>query len=137
MIEEIKLHFQGSLSDEDRNRMPDYCGVYLVYRGIWSEKDKLFYCHEILYIGQANNINQRHISHERRGDFLSSCRAGEIVFYSYAKVPASHLNRVESALLYHTKPVLNDYGIDSYPYDPIHILSDGACALLDADIVVE
>lgn len=137
MTEEIHLHFQGSLSDKDRSKMPEYCGVYLVYRGIWSEKDKLFYCHEIIYIGQANNIYQRHISHERRSDFLSSCHTGEIVFYSFAKVPISLLDRVEAALLFNVKPVLNDYGKDDFPYDPIHIVSDGACALLDADIVVE
>ena len=59
MVGTYNLHFQGSLSDDDRARLPEYSGVYLVYRGQWSEKDKLFYCHEIIYIGKADNIRQR------------------------------------------------------------------------------
>lgn len=137
MFEEIHLHFKGSISDDRRSSLPNCCGVYLVYRGVWSEKDKLFYCREIIYIGQATNINQRHQFHERRNDFFASCRSGEIVFYSYAEVPVLLLDRVEAALIYHTQPALNDYGKESFPFNPIHIVSDGACALLDADIVVE
>ena len=136
-MKEYNLHFQGSISDGQRSYLPNRCGVYLVYRGVWSAKDKLFYCHEIIYIGKADNIRQRHISHERRTDFLATCRAGEIVFYSYAEVPVSDVERVEAALIYHTQPILNDYGKDSFSYASTHILSDGACALLDSDIVVE
>ena len=137
MMVEYNLHFQGSISDAGRSYMPEYCGVYLVYRGIWSEKDKLFYCHEIIYIGKADNIKQRHINHERRNDFIAACRPGEIVFYSYAEVPATSVDCVEAALIYHTQPRLNDKGKDSFPYEKTHIVSDGACALLDTDIVVE
>lgn len=136
-MKEYNLHFQGSISDEQRSYLPNMSGVYLVYRGLWSEKDKLFYCHEIIYIGKAEDIRERHISHERRKGFLSACRTGEIVFYSYAEVPASDLERVEAALIYHTQPALNDYGKESFSYNPTHIVSDGACALLDSDIIVE
>ncbi len=131
------LQFQGSLSDDRRAFLPTYSGVYLVYRGIWSEKDKLFYCHEIIYIGKADNIRQRHVSHERRNDFLAACKPGEIIFYSYAKVSTNDLDRVESALIYHTKPVLNNNEKDDFSYEKTHVISDGACALLDSDIVAE
>lgn len=133
----FNLHFGGSLSDEHRAFLPTYSGVYLVYRGIWSEKDKLFYCHEIIYIGKADNIRKRHVSHERRNDFFAVCKPGEIVFYSYAEVHETDLDRVEAALIYHTKPILNDYGKDEFPHEWTHIISDGACALLDLDIVAE
>lgn len=136
-MKKYKLHFQGSISDEHRSLLPNICGVYLVYRGVWSEKDKLFYCHEIIYIGKADDIHQRHVSHERRSDFISACGSGEIVFYSYAVVPASDLDRVEAALIYHTQPTLNNYGKESFSYNPTHIVSDGACALLDSDIFIE
>lgn len=131
------LHFKGSLSDNSRAFLPTYSGVYLVYRGIWSEKDKLFYCHEIIYIGKADNIRQRHFSHERRNDFFAVCRPGEIIFYSYAEVSMNALDRVEAALIYHTKPVLNNNRKDEFPFEQTHVISDGACALLDSDIVAE
>lgn len=137
MITRYNIHFNGSISDNDQAYLPEYGGVYLVYRGIWSEKDKLFFCHEIIYIGKAENIKQRLLSHERRNDFLAACRPGEVIFYSYAEVSPLCFNQVEAALIYHTQPSLNDTGKDSFPYGPTHVVSDGACALLDLDIVVE
>lgn len=137
MIGTYYLHFKGSLSDEHRALLPEYRGVYLVYRGVWSEKERLYYCHEIIYIGKADNIRQRHMSHEKRNDFLATCRTGEIVFYSYAEVPEDVLDRIEAALIFHTQPRLNEAFKDSFPYDNTRIISDGACALLDTDIVIE
>ena len=137
MMPTYLLHFEGSLSDNDRSFLPMYGGVYLVYRGVWSEKDKLFFCHEIIYIGKADCIKQRLLSHERRTDFLSACHPGEIIFYSFAKAYDIDVNRIEAALIYHTKPRLNESGKDTFLYNPTHIVSDGACALLDVDIIAE
>lgn len=133
----FNLRFEGSISDYQRQSMPTYGGVYLVYRGIWSEKDRLFFCREIMYIGQAENIRNRHENHEYRQLFWSQCRPGEIVFYSFAEVPERARSIVEAALIYHTKPRLNTQGKDCYPFPSTHVLSSGACALLDPDIFVQ
>ena len=137
MIKTVNLTFHGSLSDSDRSYMPSYGGVYIVYRGIWSEKDRLFFCREIVYIGQADDIKSRHEHHEYHQDFLSQCRQGEIVFYSFAEVNLEDRDIVEAALIYHTRPKLNRIELDQFPYPPIRVVSTGACALLDPDIIVE
>lgn len=130
------LHFEGSLSDTLKQRLPVYSGIYLVYRGKFDAKDKLFYCKEILYIGQAVNIRDRVANHERRNDFYAQLRKDESIFYSYAQVDSSILNKIENALIYTMKPCLNSMGKDSYQYSAIHVVSDGACALLASDIEI-
>lgn len=132
-----KLHFDGSLADSYRQQLPQYSGIYLVYRGRFDAKENLFYCWEILYIGQATNIRERIVNHDRRSDFLASRGKDEVIFYSYAHLDASALNMVEGALIYVMKPRLNIIGRDSYAYQPIHVLSDGACALLDTDFKIQ
>ena len=132
------LHFEGSVSDAMHTCLPQYSGVYLVYRGRFDAKDNLFYCMEILYIGQAENIRNRIMNHERRQDFLQECRRGETIFYSYAQCQNSILNMVENAYIYVMKPRLNTIGVDSYKYiTPIQIISDGACALLNTNFEIQ
>ena len=133
----VKLHFEGSIADSLRQRLPQYSGIYLVYRGRFDVKENLFYCREILYIGQASNIRDRISSHNLRSDFLAARGKDEVIFYSYAPLETSSLNEVEGALIYAMKPRLNNEGKESYAYSPVHIMSDGACALLDTDFEIQ
>ena len=133
----FNLHFEGSILDEKRSNLPTYSGVYLVYCGTLSEDHKFLRCREIIYIGQAMDIRLRHSDHERRKDFLAQLRLGEVLFYSYAKVEVSLLDRIENALIYHQKPSLNDKGKECYLYPDTEIDSDGQCALLDRQIIVK
>ena len=75
-----KLTFDGSWSDSIRDELPEYSGVYLVYRGTLDRGH--FLCSEIIYIGQAENIRERHKNHEKRDLFLAKRRANEVIFYS-------------------------------------------------------
>lgn len=132
----FNLVFEGSISDAQRQFIPHCSGVYLVYKGVWSEKAQLFFCREILYIGQAVDVNARLANHEYRDRFIAQCRYGEIVFYSYASVAVDSLDIIESALIFHTKPRLNTLMTDAFPYSSTRVLSSGACALLDTDIII-
>ncbi len=132
----FQLDFIGSFSDRQRDAFPHSSGIYLVYRGVWSEKERLFFCHEIIYIGQATNLYERHHDHEKHDLFLSQCRPGEIVFYSYALAPQEQLDQIESALIYHTRPILNINSALCFTFGPTRVFSSGACALLDTDIFV-
>lgn len=133
----FKLHFEGSILDENRSSLPTYSGVYLVYCGTLSADRKQVSCRTIIYIGQAEDIRRRHSDHERRKDFLEQLLQGEVLFYSYAKVEPALLNRIENALIFHQQPPLNNSGKESYLYPDTEIDSDGQCALLDKQIIVE
>ena len=131
------LHFGGSISDSQRNLLPTYSGIYLVYRGGYNKEKKTFTCKEIIYIGQADDINDRHKNHEKRDEFLATCGPGEMVFYSYVKVDKNDLDRVENALVFKMQPILNDKLKQIFPYDETTIVSDGACALLNKNFTLQ
>lgn len=129
------LHFDGSWSDGIRDELPEYSGIYLVYRGTLDRGQ--FLCREIIYIGQAENIRERHKNHEKRDQFLAKRRMNEVIFYSCAQVAIPELNRVENALVYETRPVLNDKLTESFPYPETIIESEGQCALLNKRFTLE
>lgn len=131
----FNLHFDGSWSDSIREELPEYSGVYLVYRGLLDRGS--FLCREIIYIGQAENICARHKKHEKRGQFLAELRPSEVLFYSCAPVAKADLDRVENALVYGIHPKLNDKLTETFPYDTTTVVSDGQCSLLSKQFTVE
>ena len=133
----FNLHFGGSISDANRGDLPSYCGIYLVYRGVYNKEKNNFACRVIIYIGQADNINDRHKNHEKRAAFLAKCGKDEIIFYSYVKVDKYYLDRVENALVFKMCPSLNDKLTQTFPYDETTIVSDGACALLNKNFTLQ
>lgn len=131
------LHFEGSILDEYRSNLPTYAGIYLVYRGVLSSDRNMVICNEIIYIGKSDDIRRRLSSHNKRTEFIQKLETGEILFYSYAKAELADLDRIENALIYHTKPSLNDQSKDAFLYPSTEILSDGQCARLDRHIIIE
>lgn len=131
------LKFEGSYLDQDRFFMPDYSGVYLVYRGVPTNDGNSLICKELMYIGQASDIRSRIENHDRREDFIQRAENGESVFYSCAKCNPTDLDRIENALIYRMQPPLNNNGILKFPYPDTQIVSTGECALLDKDFTIE
>ena len=137
MKKTFNLKFDGSIHDKNKSQLPTYSGVYLVYRGTYNSQTNTFTCKEIIYIGQADDINDRHKNHEKHDVFLGECKQGEVVFYSYAEVDKSDLDRVENALVYKMRPTLNDKLTQSFPYDETTIVSSGSCALLNKNFTLQ
>lgn len=131
----FNLHFDGSWSDSIREELPEYSGVYLVYRGTLNHGS--FLCREIIYIGQAENIRLRHTKHEKRDLFLAELRPSEVIFYSCAPVAKADLDRVENALVFEMHPKLNDKLTETFPYPETTIESDGQCSMLHKKITLE
>lgn len=136
-MKSYNLKFEGSWVDSSRHFMPNYAGVYLVYRGTHNVAQQTVNCAEILYIGQAKDVRQRLSNHEKRNIFSSQLHNGEILFYSCARVSMEDLSRVENALIYKMQPRLNDNLKDSFPYPITRVISEGACALLDKDFTLD
>ena len=131
----FNLHFDGSWSDNIREELPEYSGVYLVYRGNLDRGS--FLCREILYIGQAENIRSRHTKHEKRDLFIAELRPSEVLFYSCAPVAKADLDRVENALVFEMHPKLNDKLTETFPYETTTVVTDGQCSLLKKLFTVE
>lgn len=132
----FNLHFDGSILDENRMNLPTYSGIYLVYRGVLSADSTRLNCHDIVYIGQSDNIRRRIITHDKRTEFLQTLLAGEVLFYSYAKCDEESLNRIENALIFRMQPKLNEQGKESFLYPSTTVISDGQCALLNKIVII-
>ena len=130
------LHFDGSILDESNMTLPTYSGIYLVYRGVLSADRKSLNCHEIMYIGQSENIRRRITTHTKRAEFIRRLHDGEVLFYSYAKCDMNDINRIENTLIYRMQPALNDQGKGAFLYPSTTVRSDGQCALLEREIII-
>lgn len=128
-MEEFSLNFEGYWRDCNKNGLPNYSGVYLVYRCKYIIQTNTVSLIDIIYIGQAENIHDRHLNHEKYEDFKNMLQEGEELCFSCVSVNKG-LDLVENALIFSQKPVLNEQGKYNYNFTEAHIETTGACACL-------
>ena len=124
------LKFKGYWRDVNRQGLPMTAGIYIVYKCIYNELSDTVTLLEILYIGQAKNLNERVDTHDKRDTFLGKCNGAETLCYSVAEVKETDLNIVENALVFAQKPALNDKLKDTFNYESAEFHIEGRCALL-------
>lgn len=120
------LNFDGYWRECNKNGLPTYPGIYLVYRSRYNPQNDTVSLVEIIYIGKTDNIHDRLIKHEKYDLFVSQLREHEELCYSCAEV-VEDIELVENALIFVQKPVLSDQGKDSYNYSRAHFVLDGSC----------
>ena len=120
------LNFDGYWRECNKNGLPTYPGIYLVYRSRYNPQNDTVSLVEIIYIGKTDNIHDRHIKHEKYDLFVSQLREHEELCYSCAEI-VEEIELVENALIFVQKPVLNDQGKDSYNYSRAHFVLDRSC----------
>lgn len=125
------ITFKGYRRQANVSTLPDYSGVYIVYRCVYNIKDETVSLKELLYIGQASNINQRINNHDKKDIFESHLQQGEEIAYSYAQVNIDKLDVVENALIFAEQPPLNDKGKDSFNHPASSFSIEGRCALVE------
>lgn len=131
-METYTLNFEGYWREQNKSGLPNYSGIYMVYRCTYNPLTDRVTLIEIIYIGKANNIHERHVTntHERLEDFKSKCLPGEELCYSCAHVSVRDLDIVENALIFAQKPVLNTDEEKHYNHEDAHFIVDGQCACL-------
>lgn len=112
-------------------------GVYCVYRCTYRPDTNAVVLNELLYIGQAENVCERHRHHENLLEWERCLLAGEKLCYTCAEVPIPDLRRCEAALIYHNQPRCNHYGKESFNYLDTYLSVSGSVALLKSDVVVQ
>ena len=127
----MNAEFQGYRRDAKIDGLPHESGVYIVYRGVYSPPDTCT-LKEIIYIGKADDINDRLRNHDRRPDFEKELRPGETLYYAYAVVTQDENKKaLENALICSQKPRLNIDLRDNYVHEISDFNISGACALVD------
>lgn len=126
------LNFNGYWLEENKDGLPEVQGIYLVYTCLYEKTTDKVVLKKLIYIGQAQNVRERILGHEKNELFKSECLQDETICYSYAEIrDDSELNMAENALIFAEKPKLNTELKDSFNYDnPIDVIIKGDCFLL-------
>lgn len=130
-MKKYNVLFNGYRRDVNNAGLPTYSGIYIVYRCTFNEEKQTVSLKELLYIGQAKNIQERISTHDKRQEFMNALNGDEQICYSYAEVKEQDLNIVENALVYAQKPRLNKDLVDSYKYESAQFNIEGKCSLLN------
>lgn len=117
--------------------MPHVSGLYSVYRGRYDSVTRRVTLRELLYIGKAEDINKRHENHENKTEWERCLLKDECLWYAYAQLPITELNRAESAMIYSAKPICNQSGKESFIWLDTLIITSGANSKLGERILVE
>lgn len=123
--------FNGYIREENKEYIPSFGGIYIVYRCVFNKKEKKISLKELIYIGRAVNINNRISKHERRADFLKTLSDGEELCYSYSSIAPGDIDIIENALIFMQKPRLNDELKNEFNYSEAAFHIEGRCGLLE------
>ena len=130
------LVFRGFFGEDKKNSLPNHSGLYFVYRGT-QNKDNTCTPNELLYIGQAENVNDRvNGTHEHYDDWCSYLKNNEMLYYSTCPVESYLLDEVEAAYIFHSQPPVNTQCKENYNHNPVRIKSSGRVILIDTDFNV-
>ena len=129
-MKQYYINFNGYRRDCNKATLPKYSGVYMVYRCVCDSATEKVTLKEIIYIGQAEDLNERLNNHERNSDFLKACVNGEEICYAYANISMDDLDIIENALIFSQKPSLNTELVDSFNHESASFLIEGKCSLL-------
>ena len=129
-MKKMNLIFDGYCKEGLEKLLPKKSGIYFVYRGVPYPNETVD-IKELIYIGKADDINQRFSPHDKHDLFVEQCAVGEYVYYSYVLVRKSDLDIVENALVYNLKPVLNDKLKYKYNHtESVRLRMGGQCSEL-------
>jgi excinuclease UvrABC nuclease subunit len=127
------LKFEGYWSEDILKKIPSKSGVYCVYA--CQNKPETVVIRSLIYIGEADDVNDRIAKHEKWPKWRKHLKDGEEACFNFVAVEASDRQRVEAALIFHHKPLENSEYRDTFPFDETTISTDGANKLLDAKFV--
>jgi len=133
---EINLTFAGYWREPAISGLPDESGVYCVYTCTHDKESKKLSLKRIIYIGESEDVKKRISKHEKRDEWKTYTKQGEVICISCAKVANSTRERAEAAMIYKHKPSANTEYVNSFPYDKTTILSSGENELLESQFTV-
>lgn len=129
-MKNIRLSFKGYWRAEKKDFIPHFMGVYLVYRGVYNANEDTVSLRDLVYIGQAEDVNRRINEHIDDPSFTGILQGKEILCFSVAQVSSNEIDLVENALIFAQKPILNTNLKQSYNHEAAGFVIEGRCSLL-------
>lgn len=126
MAEKIfNQEFKGYRRESKISTLSTESGVYGVYRCHYNESDKTVSLKELIYIGKADNLNDRINNHEDWEVWRDELKTGEQICFCYSFVDKSNNERVEATLINSNKPRLNIEYKNAFPFDKTTVNCSG------------
>jgi excinuclease UvrABC nuclease subunit len=123
--------FKGYWREPNKGGIPKESGVYCVYRCTYNKLLNNISIHELIYIGESDNVNNRINTHEKLSDWSKYLKPDEQLCYSFTPVDDNYRTRVEAALIYRHKPPVNIEYKDNFPFDKTIVNTSGANSHLE------
>jgi hypothetical protein len=131
MTANYPLNFDGYWREPNVGGMPSNSGIYGVYACTYDPYGKTVSLQRLLYIGEAADIRNRTVNHEKWGEWRRQLKSGEVLCLNAALISGqSDRCRAEAAMIFSHKPPCNTDYRDSFPFDTTNISTGGSNALM-------
>jgi hypothetical protein len=143
MTEQVyNVEFDGYWRDIHKIGIPAKSGVYCVYLCKYNTSENTVTLHKLLYIGESNNVNNRingedSKPHEKYAEWKKYVDGENEICFSFAEVDSVIRERVEAALIFHHKPIVNTQYKETFPFDRTTVNSSGRIGILDTFFIVD
>ena len=128
-MKQYNVIFDGYWREVNKKYIPEFSGVYIIYRCSYVSPQNVVDLIDVLYIGQADNLRRR-LSQHNETEFHTALKTGETLCYACAPVDKEEMNQVENGLVFAEKPPYNDKLKNEYSYDDAEFHLEGTCSLL-------
>jgi len=133
----INIKFTGYWRDENKPGVPAQSGVYCVYECRYNDYNDTVSLLKLIYIGEADDVQERIANHEKYQDWLKHVRFGNELFFSLGPVLSTDRERAEAAMIFKHKPPENEEYKYSFPFDQTTISLSDDITLLKTHFTVE
>jgi hypothetical protein len=130
------LDFTGYWLEKNIGGIPKASGVYCVYACTYNAETDKVSIRLLVYIGEAQDVNDRIANHEKWPDWRKHRQQGEELCFNFAPAEPSERPRVEAALIFRHKPPENSEHKDSFPFGETTISTTGRNSLVDSKFTV-
>lgn len=134
--ETFNIKIEGYWADSQKDNIPNHSGVYFVYECNFNEVAKTFNIHNLIYIGESDEVRDRIVNHEKYYDWERYVRPGNTLCYSTGPVSETYRERVEAAYVFRHKPPENEEYTENFSFDQTKINSLERTDLLDPSFTV-
>lgn len=131
------LNFDGYWRAGAVSSLPASSGIYCVYACTHNAQARTVSLKRLFYIGEAANIRNRVMVHERWDDWRRRLNFGEELCFNAALIsPQAERERAEAAMIFKHKPPCNTQCVDTFPFDTTTVWTSGKNALLHPQFTV-
>lgn len=132
----FNININGYWRDKNKKGLPSHSGVYFVYEAQYVESNDTVSLLKLIYIGEAGNVNERILVHEKYALWQRYVNPGNELCFSTGYIESSNRCRVEAAYIFRHKPPANSSCKEAFSYDTTTVVSSGKTALLDHNFTV-